>query len=72
MVLIVVRVIWAVINASHRPPSINVAAKPHLILYLLMLFIPASRYCGNMVLVVASRRSAFRCLPVSRATRLNG
>lgn len=43
MVLIVVRVAWALFNASHRPPSLNVAAKAgHVALYLLMLFIPAA------------------------------
>lgn len=40
-VLIFIRLAWAVINPSQRPPSINVAARlGHLALYGLMVIIP--------------------------------
>lgn len=42
LALVIIRVIWALVNASHRPPSINLAAKAgHIALYLLLLAIPA-------------------------------
>lgn len=42
MLLIVVRLLWAVINSGRRPPSLNGFAKAgHLVLYGLLLVIPA-------------------------------
>ncbi len=42
MMLIIVRVVWALINHKRRPPAVNAAALAgHLALYLLMLVVPA-------------------------------
>ena len=42
MALVILRVLWALMNASRRPPSINLPAKlGHVLLYLLMIAIPA-------------------------------
>lgn len=42
LTLVVIRILWALVNASHRPPSINIAARAgHIALYLLLLVIPA-------------------------------
>ncbi|MBR2515687.1 MAG: cytochrome b [Halomonas sp.] len=41
MALILLRIVWALINASRRPPSVSVMAKlGHLALYGLMLTVP--------------------------------
>lgn len=40
-VLIIIRIIWALINVSNRPPSISWLARlGHIVLYLLLLAIP--------------------------------
>lgn len=40
-VLVIIRIVWAVINRSNRPPSINIAAKlGHIALYGLMIVVP--------------------------------
>lgn len=42
MLLIVLRLVWALMNAARRPPSLNLAARlGHWALYALMLLIPA-------------------------------
>lgn len=42
IVLVVIRMVWALVNVARRPPSINLAAKlGHLGLYGLLFFIPA-------------------------------
>lgn len=42
LVLVVIRIVWALINTSHRPPSVSAGAKAgHIALYLLLLVVPA-------------------------------
>ncbi|MFP3342043.1 cytochrome b [Halomonas sp. SIMBA_159] len=42
MALVVIRAVWAVMNASRRPPAVSVMAKlGHLALYGLMIAVPA-------------------------------
>ena len=42
MALVVIRAVWALINASRRPPAVSVMAKlGHLALYGLMIAVPA-------------------------------
>lgn len=41
MLLIVIRVLWALLNLRHRPPAISAAARVgHVVLYLLMILVP--------------------------------
>lgn len=40
-ILVIIRIVWALMNVTHRPPSINWFARlGHITLYILMLAIP--------------------------------